>query len=86
MLFRGSFSTGSAKFNKFDARDVILFQTKVFARNIKETTPATISDKNYGKKMLFEQFRLFTPFPLLTMLKNNEQNLRQVILWAPNII
>ena len=30
----------SAKFSKFDAVNVILFQAKVFGRNIKETTPA----------------------------------------------
>ena len=38
MLFRGSFSTSTAKFNKFDDGDVIFFQIKVSARNIKETT------------------------------------------------
>ena len=38
MLFRRSFSsTSSAKFNKFDARNVILFQIKLLVRNIKET-------------------------------------------------
>ena len=37
MLFRVSFSTSSEKFNKFDAGNMILFQIKVFARNIKET-------------------------------------------------
>ena len=40
MLFRVSFSTSSAKFKKFDAENMILFQIKVFARNIKETTLA----------------------------------------------
>ena len=33
-----SFLTSSAKFSKFDAGKVILFQIKVFRRNIKETT------------------------------------------------
>ena len=32
-----SFSTSSAKFSKFDAGKVLLFQIKVFGRNIKET-------------------------------------------------
>ena len=36
--FRGPFFSSSEKFNKFDAGNVILFQTKLFARNIKETT------------------------------------------------
>ena len=35
-----AFSTSSAKFSKFDAGNVILFQIKVFGRNIKETTLA----------------------------------------------
>ena len=30
-------STSSAKFSKFDAGNVILFEIKVFGRNIKET-------------------------------------------------
>ena len=33
-----SFSTSSAKFNKFEDRNVILIQIKVFGKNIKETT------------------------------------------------
>ena len=37
ILFRDSSSTSSAKFNKFDAGNVILLQIKVLARNIKET-------------------------------------------------
>ena len=36
-----SFTTSSARFSKFDAGNVILFQIKVFARNIRETTLAT---------------------------------------------
>ena len=38
MLFISLFSTSSAKFNEFDSGNVILFQIKVFGRNIKETT------------------------------------------------
>ena len=38
ILFIISFSTSSAKFSKFDAANVILFQMKVFGRNIKEIT------------------------------------------------
>ena len=37
------------------------------------------------EKLLFGQFRVSTPFPLLTMLRNNEQNLRQAMLWVGNI-
>ena len=37
-------------------------------------------------KLLFEQFRVSTPFPILTMLRNNEQNLRQAMLWVCNIV
>ena len=33
----GSFTTSCAKLRKFDAGNVILFQIKVFGRNIKET-------------------------------------------------
>ena len=37
-------------------------------------------------KLLFEQFFVSTPFPLLTMLRNNEQTLVQAMLWVRNII
>ena len=40
MLLVGSFTTSSARFREFDAGNVILLQTKVFARNINETTLA----------------------------------------------
>ena len=45
ILFRGSFCTSSAKLEKFDAGNVILFQIKVFAKNIKETTLARFFKK-----------------------------------------
>ena len=38
------------------------------------------------KKRLFGQLLVSTPFPLLTMLRNNEQNLRQAMLWILNIV
>ena len=38
MLFIGSFTIICARFSKFDAANVNLFQTKVFDRKIKETT------------------------------------------------
>ena len=31
-------------------------------------------------------FYVFTPFPLLTLLRNNEQNLRQAMIWVRNIL
>ena len=37
-LFISSLSTSSAKLYEFDAGNVVLFQIKVFGRNIKETT------------------------------------------------
>ena len=40
ILFVSSFTTSSASFGKFDIQNVILFQIKVFGRNIKETTLA----------------------------------------------
>ena len=40
ILFIGSFTASSARFSEFDAGNIILFQIKVFARNIKETTLA----------------------------------------------
>ena len=39
-LFINSFFTSPAKFSELDAGNVILFQIKVFCRNIKETTLA----------------------------------------------
>ena len=39
IIFVSSFTTSSAGFSKFDSQSVILFQIKVFGRNIKETTP-----------------------------------------------
>ena len=39
-FFISSISTSSATFSKFDALNVILFQIKVFGRDIKETTLA----------------------------------------------
>ena len=40
MLLIGSFTKSSARFSEFDAGNVILFQVKVFDRNIKGTTLA----------------------------------------------
>ena len=37
-LFISSFATGTTRFSKFDAGDVVLFQIKVSGRNIKGTT------------------------------------------------
>ena len=34
-----SFATSSGKFNKFGASNLIIFQVKVFGKNIKGTTP-----------------------------------------------
>ena len=34
------------------------------------------------EKLLFVQFLVSAPFPLLTMLRNNEQNLRQAMSWV----
>ena len=36
----GSFTTSSGRFSKLDSGNMILFQIKVLARNIKETTLA----------------------------------------------
>ena len=47
---------------------------------------ATISDKNYEKTLLFGQFCVSTAFPLSTMLRNNEQKLRQAMLRVCNIV
>ena len=38
------------------------------------------------KKLLFGQFCVSTLFPLLTMLRNNDQKLRQAMLWVRNIV
>ena len=37
ILYISSFTTSSARFREFEARNVILFLIKVFIRNIKET-------------------------------------------------
>ena len=42
--------------------------------------------QNSWERLLFGQFCVSTPFPLLTMLKNNEQKLRQALLWVRNIV
>ena len=44
-LIMSSFFTSSAKFSEFDAGNVILFQIKVFGRNMKETTLARFFKK-----------------------------------------
>ena len=38
------------------------------------------------EKLLFGQFRVPNPFPLLTRLRNNEQNLCQAMLWVRDIV
>ena len=40
ILFLRSFTNRSDRFSEFDRQNVILFEIKVFRRNIKETTPA----------------------------------------------
>ena len=40
ILFVSSFTTSYSRLSEFDSRNVILFQTKAFGRNIKETTLA----------------------------------------------
>ena len=45
-----------------------------------------ISDKNYGKKLLFGQFCVSLPFPVLKMLRNKEKNLGQAMLLVRNIV
>ena len=36
IFFLSSFTTSSGKFNKFDARDAILFQIQIFAKKIEK--------------------------------------------------
>ena len=43
---KSSFSISYAKFSEFDGRKVILFQIKVFGRNIKETALAKVFHKS----------------------------------------
>ena len=40
ILFISSFTTGSAKFREFHIGSMVLFQIKVFERNIKQTSLA----------------------------------------------
>ena len=44
---------------------------------------ATIRDKNYEKNCYLDNFVFLLPSP---MLKNNEQNFRQAMLWVCNIV
>ena len=44
-----------------------------------------ISDKSYGKNCDLDNC-VSIPFPRLTMLRNNEQNLRQAMLQLRNIV
>ena len=52
LLFVSSFTTSSARFSEFDSGNVILFQDKVFGRNIKDTTPA----RYFVKETAFPKF------------------------------
>ena len=45
IFFFSSFITNSGKFSKFDSNSAILFQIKVFSKNIKETTLASYFTK-----------------------------------------
>ena len=48
-----SFITSSARFSKFDARNVILFQFKVFVRNINPFTPTRYPTWNKKIQLAF---------------------------------
>ena len=45
ILFLSSFTTNFGKVSKFDISNVILFQIKVFSKNIKKTTLASYFTK-----------------------------------------
>ena len=45
----------------------------------------SLSDKNYGKNCYLDN-SCFYPFPILTMLRNNEKNLFQAMSWVRNIV
>ena len=45
---------------------------------------APISDKNYGRNCHFDNFLFLSLLPV-TMLRNYEQNFRQLMLWAPTL-
>ena len=57
ILFVSSFTTNSTRFSNFDIRNMILFQMKVFGRNIKETTLARYFIKVTGRPS-FKQLRV----------------------------
>ena len=60
MFFVSLFSTSSAKFSESDSGNVILFQIKVFGRNIKETTLARYFVKVTARPS-FTQLRVIRP-------------------------
>ena len=57
ILFVSSFTTNSTRFSNFDIRNMILFQMKVFGRNIKETTLSRYFIKVTGRPS-FKQLRV----------------------------
>ena len=72
---------------------LLILMAKITLKNILDKLVDNVTDVlNFDfnlqsvTKLLFGQFCVSTPFPLLTMLRNNEQNLRQVMLWVRNIV
>ena len=47
---------------------------------------STISNKNYGKNCYLDNLILKHSSTLITMLRNNEQKLRQGMLWVRKIV
>ena len=70
----------------------------IFSENFTEVPPVaknflTFPNMSYCNqrqklwgKLLFRQFCVSPPFPLITMFRNNEQNLRQAMLSVRNIV
>ena len=72
---------------------LLILMAKITLKNILDKLVDNVTDVlNFDfnlqsvTKLLFGQFCVSTPFPLLTMLRNNEQNLRQVMLWVRTIV
>ena len=75
-------SWGLSKYIETELQTICFYLLESFLKKQKK-----ISNYNQGQKLWEKlQFRVSTPFSLWTMLRNNEQNLRQAMLWVRNIV
>ena len=78
LLFISSFFTSSVKFSEFDAGNVILFQIKVFSRNIKETMLWYFIKVNARPS--------FTPLRIIRQIKEIHQKSKEKIPYSDSFV